>query len=72
MIIGSHTVEETHLHDLAAELGLQPSRAKVHSGHRYPAPLRAAPFTYMTQAGLGESGAEYRQWLVFHHSRSWP
>ncbi len=66
VIIGSHTVEETALHQVAAQLGLQPSYAEVRAGRRYPAPAgREAPFTYLTHAALERAGLDYRRWLVF-------
>jgi len=65
VIIGSHTVEEDRLHQVAEELGLQPSREQVRSGHHYPVRLRGAPFTYLTYAETRRAGREYPLWLVF-------
>jgi hypothetical protein len=65
VIIGSHTLEENRLHQVARELGLQPSREEVRSGHRYPMYPREAPFTYLTYAEMRRAGREYPQWLVF-------
>ena len=41
-------VEDERLHQIAADLGLEPSQDEVSSGHKYPVELRTEPFTYTT------------------------
>lgn len=47
LLVSLH-VEDERLHQIAAALGLEPSRDEVSSGHKYPAELRTSPFTYTT------------------------
>lgn len=64
-IIGSHTANEDQIQQIAMLLGLRRSIEEVRSGHKYPALLREAPYTYLTYADMARAGLEYRPWLVF-------
>lgn len=65
VIIGSHSADPWSLDQLAEHLGLRRSHEDARSGARFPAPMRQAPFTYLTWADLNEERMDFRQWLMF-------
>lgn len=63
VILWSRNVPESHLLEIAEDFDLRPSKEGVRVGHRWPADIRSAPFTFKVNPPY-----DPRAWVSFHRT----